>query len=470
MTWGSTSQSGRAMLFADAHDEKAAGVSLPSATPANALPSGQSRLIPIVTYVLVGISAAMFAAMALARMFPVHSGTQELVRWGANFGPLTLSGQWWRLLTSVFVHIGLVHLAVNMWCLWDLGSFAERIYGRATFLAIYLVSGIAGAMFSLVWHPFAVEAGASGAIFGIAGALIASFCFGALPFPRKSAMAALFSVLAFAGYNLFVGMLSSGAGNAAHIGGLVSGLALGILLARFSAQRLAWTLAAASIVLGCVLLARTRGYVPMAEQGRTALAEGHTDAAINALNQALRKNPDFADGYFLLGQANMQKQQFPAAEAAYRHALALQPKAGDAQYQLGMAVLAQSRATDALAIFSDLAKREPANVPALMGVGTTEELAGNFQGGLEAFRRAAKLDPGNPQTYQNIGIAALQLRQFDEAISAFSKCVDLQPNDPQAMLNLALAYKSNGMEKQAEETYQHAVELAQKQKTSSPPR
>jgi len=132
-----------------------------------------------------------------------------------------------------------------------LGSFAERIYGRATFLVIYLVTGVAGAMCSLAWHPFAVEAGASGAIFGIAGALIASFYFGNLPFPRQSIKAALFSVVAFAGYNLFVGMLSSAAGNAAHIGGLVSGLVLGLLLAQFPGRRTVLMGAGLAIVLGC---------------------------------------------------------------------------------------------------------------------------------------------------------------------------------------------------------------------------
>ncbi len=287
--------------------------------------------------------------MVLSQLSPAHPSTEQLlIRWGANLGPLTIGGQWWRLLTSVFLHIGLVHLAVNMWCLWDLGSFAERIYGHASYLAIYLVTGIAGAIFSLMWRPFALEAGASGAIFGIAGALIASFWLGRLPYSGRAAKAAVLSVIAFAGYNLFVGLFGSAAGIAAHIGGLLSGFVLGLILARTSFPK-TLALASVSLLLACTLVARTKAYVIPAEQGRKALAAGRTDQAIEALSQSVKKDPNFAEGYSLLGQAYMQKQQPVAAEDAYRHALALQPKSSGVRYDLGMALLAQGQTTRALA-------------------------------------------------------------------------------------------------------------------------
>ena len=465
-TWG-----GLPRLFFGASDDITPAISpslSPSADTAHPVQPGGSQPRILVTHALVAICVIVFLAMLLSRVSPTHPSSQQLLRWGANFGPLTLGGQWWRLLSSVFLHIGVVHLAVNMWCLWDLGSFAERIYGRATFLVIYLVTGVAGAMCSLAWHPFAVEAGASGAIFGIAGALIASFYFGNLPFPRQSIKAALFSVVAFAGYNLFVGMLSSAAGNAAHIGGLVSGLVLGLLLAQFPGRRTVLMGAGLAIVLGCLLLARTNGYVVPAEQGRHALTSGQSGGAIRALTEIVRKNPKFAEGYFLLGQAYMQKQQFPAAETAYRHALMLKPKASDVGYQLGMAVAAQGRAHDAWAVFSDLAKSDPASPDAQMGIGVAAELAGDYQLALQAFRRAAKLDPRNAQAYANLGLTALRLQKNDEAISAFSTCVALQPDNAGALLNLAIAYKAKGMEKEAETAYQRALDLSQKKSSFLP--
>src|SRR5208337_426456 len=97
---------------------------------------------------------------------------QQAIAFGADFGPYTLSGQWWRLVTSMFVHFGILHIATNMWCLWNLGFAAERLMGRYGYLLAYFASGIAGSIASIYWHPNAAGAGASGAIFGMAGSLV----------------------------------------------------------------------------------------------------------------------------------------------------------------------------------------------------------------------------------------------------------------------------------------------------------
>ena len=214
---------------------------------------------PVATYSIIALTVLIYALMVWLHLSHRQLASEPLLlQWGANFGPLTIDGQWWRLLTSIFVHLGLVYVAVNMWCLWDLGSFAEGIYGRAVFLTIYLISGVMGAIFTLAWRPFAVEAGASGAIFGIAGALIASFLLRNLPFPKRTAKAALLSVLIFAGYNLVVGFIGNGTGNAAHVGGFLSGLLMGALLARTSV-RSAVLAGLLVIVVGCVVLADSLG-------------------------------------------------------------------------------------------------------------------------------------------------------------------------------------------------------------------
>ena len=76
------------------------------------------------------------------------------MRWGANMGALTLSGEWWRLLTYVFVHGGIIHIAFNMWCLWNLGALGESLYGRWTYAAIYLICGVGASLASVAWHPY----------------------------------------------------------------------------------------------------------------------------------------------------------------------------------------------------------------------------------------------------------------------------------------------------------------------------
>ena len=154
-----------------------------------------------------------------------------MVHFGANFGPYTLSGQWWRLLTYMFLHGGFFHIAMNMWCLWNLGALCESLYGRFTYAAIYLITGVAGGLASVAWNPSVLSVGASGAIFGLTGALIASFYLGEFSLPGISIKGTLSSLLFFAGFSLFLGRLFPGIDNACHVGGLVSGLILGALIA-----------------------------------------------------------------------------------------------------------------------------------------------------------------------------------------------------------------------------------------------
>ena len=156
----------------------------PSAEPHTSNPVLTTRTPVPLTAVLVGINVLVFIAMVVKGASVTQPTADQILRWGANFGPLTLTGQWWRLLTAMFVHIGLVHLALNMWCLWELGLLAEYLYGPKTFLALYLMSGLAASIVSLARNPLVVTAGASGAIFGLAGALIATLYLGKLAAPR----------------------------------------------------------------------------------------------------------------------------------------------------------------------------------------------------------------------------------------------------------------------------------------------
>jgi len=126
------------------------------------------------TTLLVGINVTVFVLMVLTGVSPLTPTTPQLLRWGANWGPLSLGSQAWRMLTSNYVHGGLIHIFFNMWCLLNLGAVAERVFDRWTYVLIYTASGLAGSLASLWWHPMVVGVGASGAIFGMAAALIAA--------------------------------------------------------------------------------------------------------------------------------------------------------------------------------------------------------------------------------------------------------------------------------------------------------
>jgi rhomboid protease GluP len=185
-----------------------------------------------ITTTLVGMNVAVYAAMVLTGVSPVAPTIAQLLKWGANAGPLSLGAEPWRMLTSNYVHGGIIHIALNMWCLWNLGFLAERIFDPWTYVLIYTFCGLAGSLASLWWHPMAVGVGASGAIFGLAGALIAALYLGHLPISKQAIQGTLKSLLMFAGYNLFFGAAIRVVDNSAHIGGLVAGLALGAVLAK----------------------------------------------------------------------------------------------------------------------------------------------------------------------------------------------------------------------------------------------
>jgi rhomboid protease GluP len=140
------------------------------------------------------------------------------------------------LLTYMFLHAGLMHIAFNMWCLWELGALCESLYGRWTYAAVYLITGIAGGVASVGWNPGNLSVGASGAIFGLAGALVASFYLGEFSLPREAIKGTLQSLLFFVGFNVLFGVMVSGVDNACHAGGLVSGLIVGALIARVAPQ------------------------------------------------------------------------------------------------------------------------------------------------------------------------------------------------------------------------------------------
>jgi len=185
-----------------------------------------------ITTTLVGMNVAVFVAMALTGVSPVEPSIPQLLKWGANWGPLSLGAEPWRVLASNYIHGGIIHIALNMWCLWNLGFLAERVFDPWTYVLTYTTCGLAGSLASLWWHPLAVGVGASGAIFGLAGALIAALYLGHLPISTQAMQGTLKSLLTFAGYNLFFGAVARGIDNSAHIGGLLAGLALGAVLAK----------------------------------------------------------------------------------------------------------------------------------------------------------------------------------------------------------------------------------------------
>ncbi len=187
---------------------------------------------PYVTPALIAVNTMMFLVAVALGGGVLVANPEIMIGLGTDYTPLTLGGQWWRLLTSVFLHFGLLHLAFNMWALYVNGRLAERIFGSVRFLVIYLVAGLAGSLASLLWHPVVNGAGASGAIFGVLGALLAFFVKKEGGVPASVTKAQLRIAVIFVAYSLLNGARYRGIDNAAHMGGLVGGFLLGYVLSR----------------------------------------------------------------------------------------------------------------------------------------------------------------------------------------------------------------------------------------------
>lgn len=192
------------------------------------LKSALSLFIPtkgyFITPILIDINILIFIFMALSGVNIIAPDSESLLQWGANFRPMTLDGQPWRFLTSCFVHIGVLHLLMNMYALLYIGVLIEHRLGPVRFLSAYILSGVAASVTSTWWHDLTVSAGASGAIFGMYGLFLAMLTTNLIEKSQRKAL--LTSIGVFVFYNLINGM-RGGIDNAAHIGGLVSGMIIG---------------------------------------------------------------------------------------------------------------------------------------------------------------------------------------------------------------------------------------------------
>lgn len=190
------------------------------------------RLTPraLITPGIVILNCLIFAIMVATGVSAVNPGADALIKWGANFGPRTMRGEEWRLVTCMFLHIGLLHLALNMWCLYGVGQLLERLVGPVGFLLLYLLSGVGGSLASCGWAPTNISAGASGAVFGVYGALLGVYLRAKATIPVEVLKSHRSSTTAFLLYNLAFGFFIPSIDMAAHLGGLFCGFLCGLAL------------------------------------------------------------------------------------------------------------------------------------------------------------------------------------------------------------------------------------------------
>lgn len=182
-----------------------------------------------ITPTIIVANVVVFILMAATGINPLAPTIQGVLDWGANFGPKTMDGEWWRLFTCMFLHFGIIHIGFNMWVLFDVGRLVERLVGNLGFALIYVASGLMGSLASLAWNPTVVSAGASGAVFGAVGALLGFIVIRHDTVPVEILKSLRGSFGAFLVYNLVFGMVVPGIDMAAHVGGLAMGFVGGLI-------------------------------------------------------------------------------------------------------------------------------------------------------------------------------------------------------------------------------------------------
>ena len=294
------------------------------------------------TLVILALNVGVFLAMCTFTSFDnfLRTSTATAIEWGASYGPDTLTGQPWRLLTSSFLHFGFFHLASNMLVLWLLGSQVERMYGTWRFVLIYLVSAVGAGCLSLLAVPTGAGAGASGAIYGLAGALLVFAITEPWPVVRVLLTRTGIGGLIYASISFVLG-IGGGAQVANHLGGLFSGFLIGYfcrrdLRSRNRLEKMATWAWVVSLLVGLFVVVT---YAPFDIKGNYKLAlavheldQGRARAALAICEEFLARNPRSGSGILYRGLSRLALKEDEAAladiNAAIKHGAELKAALG----------------------------------------------------------------------------------------------------------------------------------------------
>jgi membrane associated rhomboid family serine protease/Flp pilus assembly protein TadD len=338
---------------------------------------------PLVTYALIAVNVAIWLLVGLLGSGSLllqlaNPDANTLVLLGGKFGPLIHAGQYWRLVTAMFLHAGILHLAVNMWALLQLGMFCELLYGRARFLILYVCTGVIGNIASYLMAP-TLGVGASGALFGLFGvALVFSIKY-RRELPRGMGDRMLRSLVPVLLLNLAITFTLPFIDKYAHLAGLISGAILAVFTESRTASPerrareslpvpLALLTALGLLAYGAWGLATA---VPLAVKYHTAAVAkrpADADAAIRALQQAAARHPNDIGLQLELLSLLEQRQRWPEATQAF---LALSPSRLSPEelytegFPLAITLDQLRRGSEAEAVYRRLLERDPDN-PALL--------------------------------------------------------------------------------------------------------
>lgn len=458
--------------------------------------------VPVATYVLIALNVAVFALM-IAAGGPGNS--YVVLDFGASYEPFFRQGQYWRLVMPMFLHLGWLHLGTNMFVLFILGPVLEEMYGYGRFLLLYVGAGICGSFASMtISHN--VAAGASGAIMGVAGAILVAGYVHRATLPHR--LARVFSrgrlpfmLLIFVVMELVVDRSIPNVDHWGHVGGLVGGALLALLIAPPRRESVAghWlggTTASAAldpslrppegpeerpsqsiavVPVAVVALAMTlaAGHYQsfhraslLLQQGDRLEAVGSLDRAIASFRQAEKLAPNDERPHEDLGLAYAAKAQVSDAAAEYEQALRLNPRSLQAALGLASIYQSQGKPAESQKLIETALGKDPQSAGAQAELADLANAQKLYPQAIGHYQQALRLDPRLAVAHNNLAWLYAtcddpKFRNAAEALEHAKLAVELTEwRQPEFIDTLAEAYYATGNYAQAVETQKKALALA----------
>lgn len=316
---------------------------------------------PIFTYILMAIQVLLFI---LLEMRGGSTNPQTLIEFGAKYNPLIMEGEWWRFFTPIFLHIGFTHLLLNTLSLYFVGIIVERIYGSFRFLIIYFFAGFIGSVASFILVPN-LSAGASGAIFGLLGALL---LFGILH-PNLFFRTMGWNVIVILIINLVITFSADAIDSAGHIGGLIGGFLAAAIVRLPKNRKLSFQLAALVLTVLLTIGFVNYGYAENEDghnyQNDVTLAQEYVnskeyDKAYDLLDDYLDEE-NAPEAYFLAGYIKYQDKDLEQAEKLFLKAIEQREIFPEAYYDVGLIYWQRGQVDKAKEYIQKAVDQEPDN-------------------------------------------------------------------------------------------------------------
>ncbi|MBI1940504.1 MAG: rhomboid family intramembrane serine protease [Acidobacteria bacterium] len=428
------------------------------------------------TLFILVVNVLIFLLMELAGG---SKNPDVLLNFGASYGPYFRRGEYWRAVMPMFLHIGVLHLLVNTYALFLLGRILERVHGYGRFALIYVGCGIGSSLLSMTLSSH-VAAGASGAIFGIAGAMVATGFLHRESVSPRWARAFGTGIIPFIVLNLILGYSISGIDNWGHLGGLASGLLLGALVRPPGVDWIPGAVveepsqAAAIIPVVVVALAMgatadhyrmSREVARLLEESTRLRAAGHDDRALERIQDAMRVLPHDERPHEQLGQYYLEQERADDAIREYEEAARLSPASPRAQLGLALAYRQKGDLAKSRQIFESLVGKSPRTAEGWRVLADLYAEQKLYAEAIEHYQQALRKDPNDAITHNNLAwlLATsedLKFRDPPKALEHARRAVELSGGKEAAFVDtLAEAHFVNGNFAEAVRVQTRALEL-----------